>query len=148
MLSFIRGGRSWKVIGFEQGGGPAPRLKLSVDLLVQKSKDINKSTLFDIDDSTRIWQKRQLVSREAIKSGQLIQVNLTWGPFDSLATTDVWLDKESLEASREIQRNRHLKHIRSRFLPGWVDEVKNDDSGGGEVTVTFLEVWIHHFILI
>ena len=138
MSFYSRRGRSWKVIGFEQGGGPAPRLKLSVEPVGQEIEGgINKSTLFDIDDSTRIWQKRQLVSREAIKSGQLIQVNLTWGPFDSLATTDVWLDKESLEASREIQRNRHLKHIRSRFLPGWVDEVKNDDSGGGEVMVTF-----------
>ena len=138
MSFYSRRGRSWKVIGFEQGGGPAPRLKLSVEPVGPEIEGgINKSTLFDIDDSTRIWQKRQLVSREAIKSGQLVQVNLTWGPFDSLATTDVWLDKESLEASLEIQRNRHLKHIRSRFLPGWVDEVKNDDSGGGEVTVTF-----------
>ena len=138
MSFYSRRGRSWKVIGFEQGGGPAPRLKLSVEPVGPEIEGgINKSTLFDIDDSTRIWQKRRLVSREAIKSGQLVQVNLTWGPFDSLATTDVWLDEESLEASREIQRNRHLKHIRSRFLPGWVDEVKNDDSGGGEVTVTF-----------
>ena len=135
---YSRQGRSWKVLGFEQGGGPAPRLKLSVEPVGPEIEGgINKAALFDIDDSTRIWQKRQLVSREAIRPGQLVQVNLTWGPFDSLATTDVWLDENSLEASREIQRNRHLKLIRSRFLPGWVDEVKNDDSGGGEVTVTF-----------
>ena len=138
MSFYSRRGRSWKVIGFEQGGGPAPRLKLSVEPVGPEIEGgINKSTLFDIDDSTRIWQKRQLVSREAIKSDQLIQVNLTWGPFDSLATTDVWLDEDSLGASREIQRNRHLKLIRSRFLPGWIDAVKNYDSGGGEVTVTF-----------
>ena len=135
---YSRQGRSWKVLGFEQGGGPAPRLKLSVEPVGPEIEGgINKAALFDIDDSTRIWQKRQLVSREAIRPGQLVQVNLTWGPFDSLATTDVWLDEDSLEASREIQRNRHLKLIRSRFLPGWVDEVKNYDSGGGEVTVTF-----------
>ena len=83
------------MIGFEQGGGPAPWLKLSVEPVGPEIEGgINKSTLFDIDDSTRIWQKRQLVSREAIKSGSLIQVNLTWGPFDSLATTDVWLDEK------------------------------------------------------
>ena len=135
---YSRQGRSWKVLGFEQGGGPAPRLKLSVEPVGPEIEGgINKAALFDIDDSTRIWQKRQLVSREAIRPGQLVQVNLTWGPFDSLATTDVWLDEDSLEASREIQRNRHLKLIRSRFLPGWVDAVKNYDSGGGEVTVTF-----------
>ena len=28
---YSRQGRSWKVLGFEQGGGPAPRLKLSVE---------------------------------------------------------------------------------------------------------------------
>jgi len=135
---YSRQGRSWKVIGFEQGGGPAPRLKLSVEPVGPEIEGgINKAALFDIDDSTRIWQNRQMVTRDAIKPGQLVQVNLTWGPFDSLATTDVWLDEGSLKASREIQRNRHLRLIRSRFLPGWVDEVKNNDSGGGEVTVTF-----------
>ena len=28
---YSRQGRSWKVLGFEQGAGPAPRLKLSVE---------------------------------------------------------------------------------------------------------------------
>ena len=97
---------------------------------------INKSALFDIDDATRVWKNRQLVGKDKIESGQEVQVNLTWGPFDSLATTDVWLDNESLAACREIQRQRHLRLIRSRFLPGWVDAVKNNDTGGGEVTVT------------
>ena len=64
------------------------------------------------------------------------QVNLTWGPFESLATTDIWLDPESLEAFREIQRQRHLRLIRSRFLPGWVNEVTNHDTGGGEMSLT------------
>lgn len=135
---YSRQGRSWKVIGFEQGGGPAPRLKLSVEPVGPKIEGgINKPALFDIDDSTRIWKDRRLVDRDQIKPGQEVQVNLTWGPFDSLATTDVWLDDASLAACREIQRQRHLRLIRSRFLPGWVDEVKNFDTGGGEVTVTF-----------
>lgn len=135
---YKRQGRTWKVRGFEQGGGPAPRLKLSVEPVGPEIEGgINKPALFDIDDSTRIWKKRKLVKREEITPGQSVQVNLTWGPFDSFATTDVWLDDESLEACREIQRQRHLRLIRSRFLPGWVDAVKNNDTGGGEVTVTF-----------
>jgi len=135
---YSRQGRSWKVLGFEQGGGPAPRLKLSVEPVGPEIEGgINKPALFDIDGSTRIWKSQQLVDREQIKPGQEVQVNLTWGPFDSLATTDVWLDKESLTACKEIQRQRHLRLIRSRFLPGWVDAVKNSDTGGGEVTVTF-----------
>ncbi len=134
---YSRRGRSWKVLGFEQGAGPAPRLKLSVEPVGPEIEGgINKSALFDIDDATRVWKNRQLVGKDKIESGQEVQVNLTWGPFDSLATTDVWLDDESLEACREIQRQRHLRLIRSRFLPGWVDAVKNNDTGGGEVTVT------------
>ena len=135
---YSRQGRSWKVIGFEQGGGPAPRLKLSVEPVGPEIEGgINKPALFDIDDSTRIWKDRRLVHRDEIKPGMEVQANFTWGPFDSLATTDVWLDAVSLDAFKEIQRQRHLRLIRSRFLPGWVDAVKNYDTGGGEVTVTF-----------
>lgn len=134
---YSRRGRSWKVRGTEQGGGPAPRLKLSVEPVGPEIEGgLNQPALFDLDDTTRIWKNRQLVGRDAIQAGQLVQVNLTWGPFDSLATTDVWLDPESLAAFTEIQRQRHRRLIRSRFLPGWVDAVRNHDTGGGEVTVT------------
>ncbi len=134
---YARQDRSWKVTGFEQGGGPAPRLKLSVEPVGPEIEGgLNKPALFDIDDSTRVWQERQLVNKEQIKPGIEVQVNLTWGPFESLATTDVWLDEASLEACKEIQRQRHLRLIRSRFLPGWVDAVSNHDTGGGEMTVT------------
>ena len=134
---YSRQGRSWKVIGFEQGGGPAPRLNLSVEPVGPEIEGgINKAALFDIDDSTRIWKDRQLVNRDQIKPGMKVQANFTWAPFDSLATTDVWLDDESLAACRKIQRHRHLKYIRAGWLPGWVDEVKHYDTGGGEFTVT------------
>ena len=95
--------------------------------------------LFDIDGSTRIWEGRRLVGMEAIEPGKLAHVNLTWGPFESLATTDIWLDGDSLVALSEIQRQRHLRLIRSRFLPAWVDTVKNNDTGGGELTVTLFD---------
>ena len=134
---YSRQGRSWKVLGTEQGGGPAPRLKLSVEPVGPEIEGgINQPILFDIDDGTRIWKNRKLVGKDQVKPGQQIQVNLTWGPFASLATTDIWLDEESLAAFQEIQRQRHLRLIRTRYLPGWVDEVKNFDTGGGEVTVT------------
>ena len=135
---YSRQGRSWKVVGIEQSGGPAPRMKLSVAPVGPVIEGgINVPTLFDIDDSTRIWQDCRLVKREQIKAGQEVQVNLTWGPFDSLATTDVWIDANSLAACKEIQRQRHLGLMRTRFLPGWVDAVKNNDTGGGELTITF-----------
>ena len=134
---YSRRGRSWKVIGIEQGGGPAPRLKLSVEPVGPEIEGgINSPALFDIDESTRIWKDRSLVGMDQIAPGQQVQLNLTWGPFRSQATTDIWLDDTSLAAFSEVQRQRHLRLIRSRFLPGWVDAVQNNDAGGGEVTVT------------
>jgi hypothetical protein len=134
---YSRRGRSWRIIGTEQGGGPAPRLKLSVEPVGPEIEGaINKSALFDIDDSTRIWKDARLVDLSELEAGLLVQANLTWGPFASLAATDLWMDEVSLAAFREIQRQRHLKLIRSRFLPAWVDGVKNNDTGGGEMTVT------------
>jgi len=135
---YSRQGRTWKVVAIEQGTGPARLLKLSVEPIGPEIEGgINKPLRFNIDGATRVWKKRGLVGRDQVVPGAEVHVNLTWGPFRSLATTDIWLDDESLDACREIQRQRHLKLIRSRFLPGWVDEVKNFDDGGGEVTVTF-----------
>ena len=137
---YLRQGRAWKIQGIEQGGGPAPRLKLAVEPVGPEIPNgINRPMLFDIDGSTRIWEGRRLVGMEAIEPGKLAHVNLTWGPFESLATTDIWLDGDSLVALSEIQRQRHLRLIRSRFLPAWVDTVKNNDTGGGELTVTLFD---------
>ncbi len=135
---YSRHGRSWKVVGIEQGTGPARLLKLSVEPVGPEIEGgINKPTQFNIDASTRIWKERALVGMDQVTAGQQIQLNLTWGPFNSQTTTDIWLDDASLAAFKEVQRQRHLRLIRSRFLPGWVDAVKNNDAGGGEVTVTF-----------
>lgn len=142
---YSRRNRSWKIIGTEQGGGPAPRLKLSVEPIGPDIEGgINKPALFDIDESTRIWKDRQLVGMDQIAPGQQVHVNLTWGPFESLATTDVWIDDASLAAFTEVQRQRHLRLIRSRLLPGWVDAVKNRDTGGGRGHSHV--VWRHGFL--
>ena len=136
---YSRQGRSWKVVGIEQRDGPAPRLQLFVEPVGPEiDGGINKPTWFDIDDATRIWQDCRLVKRDQIKPGQNVQVNLTRGAEDdALATTDIWVDEASLAACKEIQRQRHLRLIRSRTLPGWIDAVKNNDTGGGEMTITF-----------
>jgi len=135
---YSRRGRCWKVTGMERDTGPAALLKLSVESVGPDVEGgINKPTQFNIDDATRVWKDRELVSLDQVAAGQQVQVNLSWGPFDSQTITDIWLDDASLAAFRELQRQRHLRLIRSRFLPGWVDAVTNNDSGGGEVTVTF-----------
>lgn len=99
---YSRQGRSWKVVGI---GAVVvrgkPRLKLSVEPVGPEIEGgINKPSLFDIDDATRIWQDCRLVKRDQIKPGQQVQVNLTW---DFLAATDVWWTKP---AWRPAKRSR------------------------------------------
>jgi hypothetical protein len=135
---YSRQGRSWKVVGIDDDPGPARLLKLSVEPMGPDIEGgINKPVQFNLDGSTRVWKDRCLVGIDQIAAGQEIQVNLTWGPFNSQTATDIWLDDASLAAFKEVQRQRHLRLIQSRFLPGWVDAVHNNDAGGGEVTVTF-----------
>ena len=70
MSFYQRHGRSWKILGTEQGGGPAPRLKLSVEPVGPPVEGgINKAALFDIDEATRIWKNRQLVGMDEIQAG-------------------------------------------------------------------------------
>jgi hypothetical protein len=87
----------------------------------------------------RAWKERRLVSRDAIEPGQIVQVNLTWSmpnQKQEYGITDLWLDEESRAAFTELQRENHLMHQKSRFVPGWVDAVENGDTGRGVVTVT------------
>jgi hypothetical protein len=139
---YARRGRAWKVVAVEPGSGlSSHRFELVVDPEGPAiDGGINKQVRFLLDPETRIWKDRRLVAREAIEPGQIVQVNLTWStPWQGVeyGVTDVWLDEESRKAFTEIQRQRHLRHQRSRWLPGWVDAVENYDRGGGTVTLTF-----------
>jgi len=142
-FSFYAGrGRAWKVVAVEPGAGLSQhRLELVLDPEGPAVEGgINQRVRFLFDPETRIWKERRLVGREAIEPGQIVQVNLTWStPWQGqeYGVTDIWLDDESRGAFTEIQRQRHLRHQRSRWLPGWVDAVENYDRGGGTVTLTF-----------
>lgn len=138
---YARRGRAWTVVAVEPGAGlNAHRHELVLDPEGPEVEGgINERVRFLLDPDTRIWKERRLVAREAIEPGRIVQVNLTWSTpthRQEFGVTDVWLDDESLAAFAEIQRQRHLRHQRSRWLPGWVDAVENDDRGGGTVTLT------------
>lgn len=139
---YSRRGRAWKVLAVEPGAGlNAHRFELVLDPegpAIEGGLNERVRLLFDPD--TRIWKERRLVTKEAIEPGQLVQVNLTWSTptqRQEYGVTDIWLDEDSRKAFAEIQRQRHLRHQRSRWLPGWVDAVENYDRGGGTVTLTF-----------
>jgi hypothetical protein len=138
---YSRRGRAWKVVALEPGvGRKESRFELTLDPEGPAVEGgVNERMNFVLDTSTRIWKERRLVSRDAIEPGQIVQVNLTWSmpnQKQEYGITDLWLDEESRAAFTELQRENHLMHQKSRFVPGWVDAVENGDTGRGVVTVT------------
>ncbi|MDA0253560.1 MAG: hypothetical protein O3A18_01600 [Planctomycetota bacterium] len=138
---YSRRGRAWKVVALEPGVGlKESRFELTLDPEGPAVEGgVNERMNFVLDTSTRIWKERRLVSRDAIEPGQIVQVNLTWSmpnQKQEYGITDLWLDEESRAAFTELQRENHLMHQKSRFVPGWVDAVENGDTGRGVVTVT------------
>ncbi|MCG8584192.1 MAG: hypothetical protein MI757_05720 [Pirellulales bacterium] len=71
--------------------------------------------------------------------GVKMQVGLTWTPgwkAGRYHVADIWLDEESRGLATETQRQIHIRHMRHRWLPGWVDHVEHRAGGGGVVTIT------------
>lgn len=132
---YQRRGQAWKVVSLDAAKGKinvAPTGKMALD-------GINKPYTFDIDSVTRVWKERRLVDLKDITPDTIIQLNLTWsqGWHDKeYGVADVWLDEESRKFATELQRRKHVRYERQRWLPGWVDAVENFDFGGGIVTLT------------
>ena len=93
-----------------------------------------------IDGATRVWQGGKAAGLDALVSGQIVQLNLTWAPGwrdDEFCVADIWLDEESQESATELQRRRHIRYQRYHWLAGWVDSVEHRDIGGGVLSITF-----------
>lgn len=135
-FSYYQGrGQSWRItaVDFKKG-------KLDVSptgKLVEEG--IHENYTFDIDPITRIWKGRQLVELDQLAPDQVVQLNLAWaqGSRDQeFSVADLWLDDESRQSATEMQRRRHVRYQRQRWLPGWIDQVEHFDYGGGEITIT------------
>ncbi len=100
---------------------------------------INTPYTFDIDDITKVWKGRTLVDLAAIAPEQVVQFNLGWSPGwrdKEFAVSEIWLDEDSRKFATDLQRRRHVKYQKQRWLPGWIDSVEDNDFGGGTVTLT------------
>ena len=132
---YQRRGQAWKVASLDVTKG-----KLNVVPTGKSAKDgINKPYTFDIDSVTRVWKKRTLVELKDITPDTSVQFNLAWSQGwrdKEFTVSDLWLDDESRQFATELQRRRHVRYQRQRWLPGWVDAVENFDFGGGIVTLT------------
>lgn len=105
-----------------------------------------------IDNSTRIWRGRELLGIDDLISEGLwkakeknpmkdlpIQVNLAWHPrylYQEFHASDLWLDEAAIQVARERQRQRHIRFIRLRWMPAWVDSIEYGKFGDATVAVT------------
>ena len=68
-----------------------------------------------------------------------MQFNLGWSPGwrdREFTVSELWLDDESRKFATDLQRRRHVKYQKQRWLPGWIDSVEDNDYGGGIITLT------------
>ncbi len=132
---YQRRGQSWKVTALNEAKG-----KLHVVTTGPASKDgITGPYIFDIDHVARVWKGRGLVNVSDLTPETLVQFNLAWsqGWRDrEFTVSEIWLDDESRKLATELQRRRHVRYQRQRWLPGWIDAVEHFDFGGGLVTLT------------
>lgn len=132
---YQRRGQSWKVVSLD-----LVKSKINVTPVGQLVKEgINTPYTFDIDDLTKIWRGRTIGELADIKPDQIVQLNLGWSPGwrdKEFTVTELWLDDESRNFATELQRRRHVKHQKQRWLPAWIDSVEDNDFGGGTVVLT------------
>lgn len=128
-------GQNWKVVSIDEIKGKinlAPGGKLVRD-------GINTPYTFDIDQVCKVWKNRKLVDLKDISAGTLVTFNLGWAQGwrdNEFSISEIWLDDESRLFSSELQRKRHVRYQKQRWLPGWIEQVENFDFGGGIVTLT------------
>ena len=69
----------------------------------------------------------------------MVNFNLGWAQGwrdNEYSVSELWLDEESRAFASELQRKKHVRYQKQRWLPAWIDHVENFDYGGGVVTLT------------
>jgi hypothetical protein len=132
---YQRRGQSWQVVSIDPVKG-----KINVTPTGTLVKDgIHAAYVFDIDDVTKIWKGRTLVELSEIAPDQTVQFNLGWCPGwrdKEFGIAEIWLDDDGRKFATDLQRRRHVKYQKQRWLPAWIDQVEDNDFGGGTVTLT------------
>jgi hypothetical protein len=132
---YSRHGQAWKIAAVDAKLG---KLKV-VSTGPPAANGLTGEQTFEFDASTRIWKGRQIATLADLAPELVVQCNFSWAPDwknGQLHVTDVWLDEESRQTAAEVQRQIHIRHLRHRWLPGWVDQVEHQPGGQGIVTVT------------
>ena len=87
--------------------------------------------------------EEKVLPENSVKSfnDQSVLVGISWKPtpggvFKRFHISDVWLDELAMERATRIQNETHKAFIKSRWMPGWVDQVEYGKFGRAKVTVT------------
>jgi hypothetical protein len=146
----LREGKAWKLNEVEIKGNEG-HLVVALDRK-EGGEGLGGEHKVTIDRSTRIWRGRELLGLDELVAegswpakgqkkfeGQPIQLALTWHPrylYQQFHAADLWLDEAAMLVAAERQRQRHIRHIRMRWMPARVDAVKHEKFGHATVTAT------------
>ncbi|TWU01002.1 hypothetical protein [Stieleria varia] len=146
----LREGKSWKLRSVDIKNGEG-------DLVASLHREDDGDGLggehkLTIDRSTRIWRGRELLGTDELTadgtwpaegqkelSGQPVQLALTWHPrylYQQFHVADIWLDETAMTVATERVRQRHIRHIRTRWMPAMVDSIEYGQFGHAIVTTT------------
>ncbi|PQO26573.1 hypothetical protein [Blastopirellula marina] len=146
----LRAGKAWQLKEVKINGAEG-ELVASLDRK-EGGEGLGGEHTFTIDGATRIWRGRELLGLDDLvkegawpsggqKSldGQAAQLALAWHPrylYQQFHVADIWLDEEAMKVATERQRGRHIRHIRTRWMPARVDAVEYGKFGHATVTAT------------
>ena len=120
----------------------------------QDGKGKGRSETFSVDATTRFWRGKEhlhlsdLIEEKVLPENgvqslndQSVLLGISWKPtqggvFKRFHISDVWLDELAVERAAQIQNETHKAFIKSRWMPGWVDQVEYGKFGRAKVTVT------------
>jgi len=133
----LREGKAWKLKEVEINGSEG-------NLLVTLDGE-HKVTL---DGSTRVWRGKELLGLDELVAegtwpakdlAQSVQLSLTWHPrylYQQFHADDIWLDEAAMKVAIERQRQRHIRHIRLRWMPARVDTIDHGKFGHATISAT------------
>ncbi|MFT5525632.1 MAG: hypothetical protein ACI9HK_003602 [Pirellulaceae bacterium] len=146
----LREGKAWKLNEVNINGSQG-ELVANLDRK-EGGEGLGGEHKFTIDGSTRIWRGRELLGLdELVKEGSwpnkgqkkfeglAIQLALTWHPrylYQQFHVADLWLDEAAMKVAAERQRQRHIRHIRTRWMPARVDAIQYGEFGRATVMAT------------
>lgn len=146
----LREGKSWKLKQVEMTGSEG-QLVASLDRK-EGGEGIGGEQKLTIDRSTRIWRGRELLGiDDLIAEGtwpgngkknfedRPIQLALAWHPrylYQQFHVADLWLDDAAMKVATERQRQLHIRHIKTRWMPARVEAIEYGEFGRATVSAT------------